>query len=121
ALEACLQPERAVEQYQAAVKGNANHAETRLRLAGLLLRMHRYADAREQYHALLLSEPEHAAALLGLAHCQRAAGEIDAARNTLDRLLAHESSSAALSLRGLLALDRNDPQQAVLFLRRADA
>jgi tetratricopeptide (TPR) repeat protein len=88
----------------------------------LLLRLRRYPEAREQFHAVLLANSDDTAAVVGIAHCQRAAGEIDAARNTLERVLGREPPvAAALSLRGMLALDRNDPHQAVLYLRRADS
>jgi tetratricopeptide (TPR) repeat protein len=121
ALNAAAQPDSAVESYQAALKGNPDYADARLRLAELLLRLQRYPEAREHFHAVLLADPNGAAALLGVAQCQRAAGQTDQARATVERALAQEPSAGALRLRGLLALDREDPRQAVIYLRRAEA
>jgi tetratricopeptide (TPR) repeat protein len=121
ALEAAGQPGSAMEQYQEVVKSNPDHVDTRLRLAEHLLRASRCPEAREHFHAVLLAEPDHAAALLGIAQCQRAAGETDQARATVERSLAREPTVGALRLRGMLALDREDPHQAVLYLRKAEA
>jgi thioredoxin-like negative regulator of GroEL len=120
-LDAAAQPEAAIEQLRAAVAANGVHVESRLRLAELLLRCQRCPEAREQFYAILVAEPDHAAALLGLAQCQRAAGETDKARATVEHSLELEQSSSALRLRGMLALDREDPRQAVIYLRRAEA
>jgi tetratricopeptide (TPR) repeat protein len=121
ALDAAAQPESAVEQLQRALQANADHADARLRLANLLFRSQRVPEAREQFHTLLVAEPDSAAALFGLAQCQRAAGEIDQARATVERALAREPIAGALRLRGMLALDREDPRQALIYFRRAEA
>jgi tetratricopeptide (TPR) repeat protein len=121
ALDAAAQPESAVESYQAALKGNPDHVDARLRLAELLLRLQRFGEAREHFYAVLLADPDSAAALLGVAQCRRAAGETDQARAIVERALAQEPSAGALRLRGMLALDREDPRQAVIYLRRAEA
>jgi tetratricopeptide (TPR) repeat protein len=120
-LEAGLQKDLAMAQYQTALDSNPDYPDAHLRLGELLLVSRRYPEARAHYQFVLQKDAEHAGALLGLAHCQRAAGQLAEARVTLDHLLSSAPNNAvALLLRGQVELDAIDASAALPVLRRAE-
>jgi tetratricopeptide (TPR) repeat protein len=111
----------AIDAYREALAADADNVEARQHLAELLLADGQdAAEARDHFERLRGKRP--AAALLGLARCEKALGRPAAARDRLDDLLAdHPDHAQALAERGRLALDEDDAPAAEKWLRRAVA
>lgn len=121
-LEAGLKPVLAADEYRRAVVGNSTNFDTRLGLAGALVTLREFAEAMPHAQAAVAYRPDDVAALLALARCQQAVGARDDAAVTLDHLLTIQpKSGAACYLRGQLALDDEDVNGAVDWLRKAEA
>jgi tetratricopeptide (TPR) repeat protein len=121
-LERGLRYDLAVQDFEQALAGRPDHAETHVRLADVLFWRGRYAEALVHFEAYLQTDPDHPAALLGLARCQRALNPPEVARATLARLLArHPEHAGGCLLRGQLELDADNPDEALVWLRRAVA
>ncbi len=121
-LERGLQHDRAAEEYAKALELRPGHAEAHLLRAEVLAFRRRYTEALPHFEAFLRSEPRHAAALAGLARCQRSLSRLDDARATVDRLLATDRGHpVGLLVRGQLAQDDDRPEEALDWLRRAQA
>jgi tetratricopeptide (TPR) repeat protein len=119
-LEAGVQPDLAIEDYEGAILYGHAPQDARLRLAELLLRRLRFEEALSQFETFLQSNDDHPAALLGVAQCRRALNQPDQARSTLARLLTIQGDHAgALLLRGQLELDEDNAQEALPWLSRA--
>jgi tetratricopeptide (TPR) repeat protein len=113
---------QALEDYQRAVELAPDHVAARLKLAQLLLTQNRTADAVGHFERLWERQPDHAAVRLGLARCRRAQGRPDEARELLEPLLAAEPPDpGALHLRGQVACDLSQFDDAEGWLRRAAA
>lgn len=122
ALERGLRYDLAAEEYQRALERRPQHADTHLRLAEVLLWKGRFDEALAHFGVYLAKDPEHATSLLGRARCQRSLGQLDAARATLEQLDAFQlEPPGALLLRGELELDADHAEEAVVWLRRAQA
>jgi tetratricopeptide (TPR) repeat protein len=112
----------AVREYQAALTLGPQQPDVHLRLAGVLTIQSRYAEALDHFQVALQCWPHHPGGLFGVAYCQRWLGNSEAACGTLDALLAQDANHAAgLLLRGQLALDLGHHDEALVWLRRAEA
>jgi tetratricopeptide (TPR) repeat protein len=112
----------ALDDLRRAVRLAPEHEDARLRLARLLARARQPEEALPHYEYLYEHRPGDGEVLLGLASCQRRAGNREDARQMLDLLLTVQPGNAqALSERGQLALEADQPAEAEKWLRRAVA
>jgi tetratricopeptide (TPR) repeat protein len=115
--------QEALSAYRDSVAADPDNPEARLRLADLMLHDQAAPEALEHYQRAHALRPSDIAATLGLARCLKALGNMAAARELLDGVLAeHPDHPRALTERGQLALeDENDPALAERWLQRAVA
>ncbi|HEV3259543.1 MAG TPA: tetratricopeptide repeat protein [Gemmataceae bacterium] len=110
----------AAEEFQKVLQTNPGYREAHLRLAVNLFKDNRFDEAVPHFDKYLEGDPHDPYALLGLARCQRILGQPDVAVATLERVIATETDYVpALALRGQLELDRDNPEGALVWLRRA--
>jgi tetratricopeptide (TPR) repeat protein len=115
------QNELAVEEFQKALAGNPAHPGTHYLLADALYRVARFPEAATHFQAALAKAPDDPATLLGLANCQRSLGRSAEARATAERLVQdHPEKAGGWLLLGQVALDEDDPREALERLRRAE-
>jgi tetratricopeptide (TPR) repeat protein len=108
--------------YRRAVELDADNVDARWRLAELLIENSHPGEAIAHWEHLHGERPDGPGILLGLAQCWRALGQTEDARRLLDDLLArHPRHVGALTERGTLALDEQQPEEAEGLLRRAVA
>lgn len=120
AYEAGMRQDLAAEEFQKVLEQKPGHLESHLHLAQALAAKGRFAEAAPHLNEYLRAAPENAAALFGLARCQRSLGDGEAARQTVERLLtAQPENAGGLLLRGQLDLDADHPAEALTWLRRA--
>jgi tetratricopeptide (TPR) repeat protein len=118
--EAGLRYDRAAEEYQKTLDLRPDLLKAHLALGEMLRRKGRYAEALAHFQAYLQFRPTDAAALLGLARCQRYLSPAEVALSTLNRLLSeHADYPEALLLRGQLELEAGHPKEAFASLQRA--
>jgi tetratricopeptide (TPR) repeat protein len=92
----------------------------RLRLAELLVQQNRSGEALEHLESLSQRQPGNPAVVVALARCRRRLGQLSEARLLLDKLLAERPAEVeALSERGAMALEADQPDQAEGWLRAA--
>ncbi|HEV3261617.1 MAG TPA: tetratricopeptide repeat protein, partial [Gemmataceae bacterium] len=121
-LESALLDTQAEEAYRKVLAKKPDLAVVHLLLGQVLMRKGSYAEAKPHFQARLQDDPDNAAALTGLAQCQRTLDPADVARSTLDRLFAsHPDYGPGLLLRGQLELADDRPKEALAWLRRAYA
>jgi tetratricopeptide (TPR) repeat protein len=121
-LESGLQYELAATAYEHALGLRPGRTDTHWRCGAVLLRRGRHAEAAAHFEQCLRADPGHAGARLGLARCQRFTSSPQTALATLQPLLdAQPDYPGACLLRGLLAADADEPEQALSWLRRAAA
>jgi tetratricopeptide (TPR) repeat protein len=121
-LEAGLRYDLAAEEYRQVLEQKPNYSAAHLRRAEVLLWKGRFADALPHFESYLAIDPQNAAALFGLARCQRVVGSPAEAQATVERLLAIDPEHAkGCQLRGQLALDEGHPEEALVWLQRAEA
>lgn len=121
-LESGLRFDLAIDAYRQALERQPNGTKVHLRLAEVLVRGNRHAEAVPHFEAVLAAVPDQAAALAGLARCRRVLGQRSEAIVTLERLLARAPDDAdGLLLRGQLALDEDRAEEALPWLQRATA
>ncbi len=112
----------AAEEYQRALELNPNAAELHLRLAEVLMQPNVTEEATIHYQAALADDPNNPIALLGLARCQHSFGTKEVTKATLDRLLQLDPENfGAYSLYGQMALEEDDPEQALRCFQKACA
>ncbi|HEY7314100.1 MAG TPA: tetratricopeptide repeat protein [Gemmataceae bacterium] len=110
----------AVDSYRRAVELDPDHEEARLGLAVALLHGKSFAPAAEQFERLRQCQPDNARVQVGLAECRDGLGESAEAVRLVDEILARQpESTAALSLRGQLALKDGQSVEAESWLRHA--
>lgn len=113
-------PELAIEDYRAAREQMPGDLllDRRLGLA-LVVSGYDFEDASRLLTSYLAAQPDDADSLCGLARCQRAAGDLDAALATAEKVLAQaEDNIDALRTKALIELDRGQDEQALLTLQR---
>jgi Tfp pilus assembly protein PilF len=112
----------AAKDYRRAVELHPDDGLARLRLAKNLLITGEPAEALTHFERLAARRPEDREVRLGLAQCRRRVGDGEEAQRLLDGLLADRpDDAAALTERGLVALNQNRPDEAEGFLRKAVA
>jgi tetratricopeptide (TPR) repeat protein len=110
----------AVRDYRRAVQVEPANDNARLRLAETLLITGPPEEAAEQFEELSRRHPDSTDARLGLARAWRQQGRGGQAERLLDALLAeHAQNVAALTERGVLAMDARELGRAEDLLRRA--
>jgi tetratricopeptide (TPR) repeat protein len=120
-LEKGLRYDLAAEEYQRVLEQKPDSAAAHLSLGEMLLRKGQYARALPHFQAGLPNSSLHAAALLGVARCQRYLSPPEVALATLEPLFAEQEPDAGvLSLRGQLELARGNAAEARLWLQRAE-
>jgi Flp pilus assembly protein TadD len=108
--------------YRRAVELDPEHEEARLGLAVCLLDAHDFAEATEHLEYLRKAQPENLSVCVGLAECRDALGDGAEATRMLDAVLTRQSEfAAALALRGRLAFESGQAEEAEDWLRRAVA
>jgi|GEM_PF-1846500 len=111
------------EEYRKALELNPNGKDTHFRLAQVLLLRDKAADeAIVHFEATLASDPDNAAALLGLARCQHSLEPEDLAKAkaTLDRLIqAHPDFVGAYTLYSQLEDEEDRLEEALRWLKKA--
>jgi tetratricopeptide (TPR) repeat protein len=114
--------EAAQADYKRVLELRPQHAEAQLRLARVILGVGQdHQAAAGRFEDYLKVRPDDAEALNGLARCQRALGQFDAARTTLERLTAQDSGSfPGLVTLALLEADQENNEQALVHLRKAE-
>lgn len=121
-LESGARGDLAEAEYEQILAAGPDVEDVHFRLAQILLRKQRFADALDHYDECLLKKPGHADALLGRARCQRALVRTDETARTLEVLLsAHPDSAGGLLLRGQLELEQGKGEDALPWLRRAES
>lgn len=78
------QPE-ALDMLRRVLRLDRHHREALLQLGALLMEIEDFNLARAAFQRLLSQEPDHVCALLGLAQCQEALGQVEAALATCTR------------------------------------
>ena len=112
----------AAKDYRRAVERHPDDDPARLRLAKNLLITGEPAEALTHFQRLEARRPNDPEVRLGLAQCRRRLGDLDEAQRLLDGLLADRpDDAAALTERGLVALNQNRAAEAEGFLRKAVA
>jgi tetratricopeptide (TPR) repeat protein len=118
--EHLLRKTEAVDDYRQALVLDPNRDPVRLRLAEILVSLHRSGEAAEQFEYLVRKRPDDPTVVLGLARCRFHQARLGEAEKLLDDLLArHPNMASALGERGRLALAQRQLDQAEAWLRRA--
>ncbi len=113
---------RAVADYRRALEVRPRHRQGRLWYAGALLLDGRFSDALPEFERYVADYPDDPAGLLGQANSHLMLKQRAEAEACLDRLLARQPTHAAgLLLRARLELDRDAPEQALGWLKKAEA
>ncbi|MEY4177771.1 MAG: hypothetical protein RLY70_1345 [Planctomycetota bacterium] len=99
AWEAAVRLDQAERAYAAGLRLAPSRHGMRLRRAETLREARRWDEAREEYSRVREARPDNAAAALGLAHCHFAAGELAAARQLVDEVLAQVLESGVENVR----------------------
>ena len=110
----------AVDAYRRVLELNPGHDEARLRLVHLLLELAQPKDALDTLRPVLARRGDDPAVQLAHARCLHGVGEREQAEQVLDQLLATSAHNAhALALRGRVAFEAEQYDQAESFLREA--
>jgi tetratricopeptide (TPR) repeat protein len=113
---------RAAADYRRALEALPGLRQGRLWYAGALLLDGHFRDALPVFEKYVADYPDDTAGLLGLADCHLMLKQRSEAEACLDRLLRQQPShGAGLLLRARLELDRDEPQQALVWLKKAEA
>ncbi len=109
-----------LKDYERAVERKPTQPEARFRLAQTLENLGRHAEALPHYQAFQDRYPESIEAAAGRVRCLISLTRLAEATELLDELLLRKPGEAELCfLRGRIALDRDEPEQAVIWLERA--
>jgi tetratricopeptide (TPR) repeat protein len=120
ALQRAQRYDLAVEEYEKALTKNPNYPPAHRELAEVLRTIGLHEKAVPHFQTYLEKAPDDGSALLGFARCQRTLGQMDSTRATVERFLAlYPDHPGGLLLRGLLELDKENPDGAADWLRRS--
>lgn len=115
------QEDAALADFRRAVVLDGEYDEARLKLAQLLVKKNAHAEAAGHFEILLGRQPRHAPAMVGLAQCQSAMGDAEAARRLLETALAIQPDQVdALRELGILLLHQGRAEESLPLLRRAN-
>lgn len=113
-------PEKALAEYDASLKAEAQSRQTRLLHARLLLIAGKYDDAQGELEALLAEDGKDSEVLYNLSVLAGVQGSVARQKEYLQRTVevnpAHADALAAL---GDIALSENDSAKAALYFQRA--
>jgi tetratricopeptide (TPR) repeat protein len=113
---------RAAADYRRALEIKPDHRQGRLWLASALLLGGQFAEALPEFETYLRDDPDDPSGLLGLAGCYLELSQQKPAEEALNRLLArHPNNAAALLVRARLEMARDAPEQALSWLKKAEA
>jgi Tfp pilus assembly protein PilF len=113
---------RAVADYRRALEILPHLRQGRLWYASALVLDGHFDEALPVFEKYVADYPTDSAGLLGLAYCHQMLKQPAEAEKWLERLLTQDPKHAAgLLLRARLELDRDAPQQALPWLKRAEA
>jgi tetratricopeptide (TPR) repeat protein len=108
--------------YRRAVQVDPDHEEARQGLAVALLDGFHFPEAAEHFQHLRRSQPDNLSVQVGLAECRAGQGELDEALRLVEGVLAREPQFVpAMSLRGRLALQSGQAEEAEAWLRQVVA
>lgn len=119
--------ERQIAGYEQAVRTNPDDAAARLALAQLYYANHRFADAVQQYQAVLTLDEQSTAALVGLGRALLATGDQAGAIGSFQKVI-DQAKDADISTDlvesahyyvGTIALDQQRPDEAITHLKQA--
>jgi tetratricopeptide (TPR) repeat protein len=106
--------------YRRAVELDPEHEEARLGLAVTLIEGRNFPEAIEHLEYMRRCQPDNLSVQVGLAECRGAQGQrAEAVRLTDDVLARQPQFVPAMSLRGRLALEDGQPEEAEPWLRQA--
>ena len=110
-------PKKAIENYRKVLKLDSTQRKARLRLANLLVQMHRHEKAAEHYQRCLKEDPQNPDVLVGWSNCLRSMGRNKEARAALgDALKSEPNHLQARIAMGRLELASGHPKQALRWL-----
>jgi Tfp pilus assembly protein PilF len=110
----------AVVDYRKAYRLEPDHEQGRVSFADSLYKAGLFAEALPLLEELAPRHADGATVIVALAGCRAAAGQLDAARELLDALLAKQPRHAiALLERGRLEFELDRPSEAETWLRKA--
>jgi predicted Zn-dependent protease len=113
-------PRAALDSYRQAVQLDPDNEEARLGQAITALQAKLFAEAAEQLNYMRKCQPDNLRVQVGLAECRYALGDRAEALRLLDDALARQPRHpSALALRGRLALEGGQPEEAENWLRQA--
>ena len=108
------------EDFRHALRVDAEHEEARLGLAIALLEGKNFTEALEHLEYLRQRQPDNLRVQVGLAECRDGLGDAPEALRLVEQVLAEQPQfGPALALRGRLALEGGQTQEAEAWLRRA--
>jgi tetratricopeptide (TPR) repeat protein len=112
----------AIENYRHALELDPDHEDARLGLAVALLETKNYQESAQHLARVAQCQPDNLRVQVGLAECQDFLGNPAEAYRLVEGVLAqHPDYAQALALRGWLALESGQPEEAETWLRRAKA
>jgi predicted Zn-dependent protease len=113
-------PRAALDSYRHAVQLDSDNEEARMGVAITALQAKLFAEAEEQLNYLRKCQPDNLRVQVGLGECRYALGDREQAERLVDAVLAQQPRHpSALALRGRLALEGGQPEQAEHWLRQA--
>jgi tetratricopeptide (TPR) repeat protein len=113
-------PRAALDSYRRAVQLDPANEEARLGVAITALQAKLFAEAEEQLLYMRKCQPDNLRVQVALAECRYALGDREQAVRLVDDVLAQQPRHpSALALRGRLALEGGQPEQAENWLRQA--
>jgi tetratricopeptide (TPR) repeat protein len=112
----------AKDDYRRVVELRPDHPPARFLLGNAYVMTGQFREALPHLRHYHRQRPEDGAGARELAGCHRALGQVEEARRLLDGWLAeHRGTAEVYLLRGEVALDLGQPDEAVTFGRRAEA
>lgn len=116
--------DRAIADHRKVLELRPEHRQSHFHLGESLMIDGQYPEAIPEFEKYLETHPDHAGALVGLANCQLSlsVADLERAAKTLERLVArHPKNAGGLFLRAKLALNRGQAQEALDWLKQAEA
>ena len=111
--------DKAAQSYRRAVELSSDDTNCRLRLAGVLINLHKYDEAVEHLQVCLDSHSDDPDVLCRYSECLRAQGQIDKSRMVLTQALTRDPHHQQSRLNmGQLELMGGDFEAAIRWLRR---
>lgn len=113
------QNSEAIEEFIRALELSPNDYLTGVSLAGLYVRLGRFADAHAIYSRLMVTYPKNDTVLLSLSYLSLRDNHVDKAEELLSALLANKPSGFAYFLFGIAQLHKGNIERAIGAIRQA--